>query len=245
MDSALGFTPVFSITSNPSHDLLKHARGTLRLVIAVKQLFDASCHTTVEVLSTTRIVVFFLMIVYIEGLCAASHELANELYAALSKPPKDCLNFAIRVYLHVVDTLLSLQDRNSLMQDIFANVQPRLIYLKDLLQQFSVVKLSPQLDLSSPHELGSQPFQVEIMIDLLHDTRRNKIVFPVSALLHSDFYEATSTNYPTTDGFPSAASQHDQGALTDNHETPTDSTGSQDGVGFSYDTHLTSMDSEI
>lgn len=207
-DLALRFSPVFIWRSDFTDDLSKYAHRMLSLIAAIKQLLNSYCYTETLTIQTARVIVFFLMTIYTWELCEVSRRLANELYYAIPKTPKDSMRYAIRVYLQIIDEMIKLQRPNSLLSDVFAQVQPRLEGLMELLRQLLVEgKGDTRFDVND--SLGSNLPQFDITIGLTSEMqeiiaplgytggiRQNWLLYPISVLLRSDFNE--SMNLPTS-----------------------------------------------
>lgn len=189
---------------NMSEELSNAAHQMRSLLAAAKGLFTSVCFTEAVTIKTARVILFYLMAIYTTELCEVSFRLAKELYYSLNKKlsATESKRYAIPVYIHTIDGIISLQWPNSLMSDILTHVQPRLRNLRELLHQL-VLDGEFEPASNANNSFDSNPPQFNIMIGLSSGIRETFVPVgftegirqgqqrcTVNALLRSDFDES-------------------------------------------------------
>lgn len=163
---------------DPSDDLSRGAQRAYRLLAAIKGLCKSPCSTDPVTIKNARVIVFFLMTIYTMELYEVSLHLAKGLYdslktiSSIKKSERPVL-----LYMKVIDDMAKLKWPNSLMSANFAQVQPRLQELQDLLRQlFFDQNFKPTSHANHTFDLDLPDFNILIEVR----SQSQMIIGPVS-----------------------------------------------------------------
>lgn len=209
-DATLGKTLVELLISPQSDlpdDLSKDTHRILSVLAAIKGLSRSFCLTNAAAVKSARVIVFFLMTKYTLELYEVSLRIAKGLYDSLkTKTSAETSKRHVVSYMEVIEDLVSWQWPNSLMSDIFAQVQPRLQGLQNLLRQLFLDESSDSASCTN-HSFDSNSPACDILIEVWPQTQEilvpgdspQDVFYAVNDLLLSDFNESM--------GNPSASPQ--------------------------------------
>lgn len=199
-DTTLG-KPLMDLLVSPQSDLLddlsRDVQRASRLIAAINGLSMSVCLTDPVTIRNARVIVFFLMTIYTIELYEVSLRLAKGLYDSLktiSSTRKS--ERPVLLYMKVIGDMINLQWPNSLMSAIFAQVQPRLQDLQDLLRQlFLDETIKPTSHANHTFDFG--PHEFEILIGVRSQSQKifgpvdfaQDMSYVVSDLLCSEFSE--------------------------------------------------------
>lgn len=182
--------------SDLSDDLSRDAQRASRLLAAIKGLSMSDCLTDPVNIRNARVIVFFLMTIYTIELYEVSLRLAKGLYDSLktiSSTRKS--ERPVLLYMKVIDDMVNLQWPNSLMSAIFAQAQPRLQGLQDLLRLlFFDENFKPTSHANHTFDFGPPEFEILIGVrsqiqGICGSVDFAQIRYIVSDLLCSEFGE--------------------------------------------------------